>query len=217
MSESTQTTSLAKYIVIDGIDGGGKTTLFSTLKEAFTFPDFVFTREPGGTDVGEKLRSIVLQDQMSPLAEFWLFLAQRKEVRDQVVTPNLTKKSCVISDRSDSSTFAYQIRGRNLPYLEEQFWESRKTIAPLPSLYIFLDLDPEVAAKRLGKRESGGQSGDRFDSQSSIFFDRVRKGFVEFAQKVGTPCIFVDATLSQQELSEKVITHIKKHLLASVD
>lgn len=203
-----------RYIVIDGIDGAGKGFLFETLQKAFPplskdEQKFVYTREPGGTPVGEKIREVLLNDYMSPLSEFFLFLAQRKEVRDQVVEPALLRGIHVISDRSDSSTFAYQIRGRQHPALEKSFWKTRKEITPVPSLYIFLDLDPKVAAERLSRRKSDGGEGDRFDTENIEFFTRVRQGFIDFAKEVFAPVIFVDASASKEEVAQEVVTHIR--------
>lgn len=206
-----------QYIVIDGIDGGGKGSLFLALEKEFPlFIDgvhqFVYTREPGGTPAGEEVRKVIIGYPVVALSEFFLFLAQRNEVRRQVVEPALHRGVSVISDRSDSSTFAYQIRGRQYPNLEKYFWEFRPLLAPLPTLYIFLDLDPKVALSRLKGREGGGQKGDRFDSENIDFFSRVRRGFVEFSEKAGTPSFFVDASQSKEVVAQKVIEIIRLHI-----
>lgn len=204
------------YIVIDGIDGGGKGVLFEALSKEFpTFSKgekkFCYTREPGGLSVGEKIREILLHDYVSPRSEFFLFLAQRKELRDQLIAPTLLKGVHVISDRSDSSTFAYQIRGRNTQELEGEFWATRETFPPLPTLYVFLDLDPKIAAERLRQRKEKG--GDRFDNQDLEFFIRVRNGFIEFSKKVTTPCLFVDASQEKEKVAQVVINYIREHIM----
>ncbi len=176
-----------EYIVVDGIDGGGKGALFESLNKEFATlvdgkPSFYFTREPGGTELGQKIRELLLHKYMSPESELDLFHAQRRELRASVLRDILVSGAHVISDRSDSSTFAYQVRGRNRPELENQFWLKRDTLLPLPTFYVFLDLDPEIAAGRIAGRNE--DSGDRFDRENVQFFTRVRQGFIDFAKKV---------------------------------
>jgi dTMP kinase len=172
---------------------------------------FHYTREPGGTDVGEKIRGLLLNDVMYPFSEMCLFSAQRMEVRKSVVEKQLFNGVNVLSDRAESSTFAYQIRGRNLGHLEELFWELNRHLAPFPTLYIFLDLDPKVAASRLKRRETD-VPGDRFDREEIEFFEKVRKGFLDFSQKVDVPCKYVNAEQSPESLLADVVAIISNHL-----
>lgn len=199
-----------KYIVIDGIDGVGKTELFARLREIFPLRNnggsFEYTREPGGTEEGEVMRKLIVDRPISPKTEFFLLLAQRVELRKSVVAPALSSGISVISDRSDSSTFAYQIRGRNLNYLQDEFWRLRTFLPPLPDHYIFLDLDPLVAEQRRTGR--GIEQGDRFDTQAISFFSRVRDGYLEFARQVER-CFLVDASLSRDEVFDRVSTYIR--------
>jgi dTMP kinase len=204
-----------EYIVVDGIDGGGKGSLFEALNNEFSGsvdgrPLFYFTREPGGTVLGEKIRDLLLNDHMSPESELDLFHAQRRELRTTVLRDTLARGTHVISDRSDSSTFAYQIRGRNRPELEKEYWLKRGTLLPPPTFYIFLDLHPEIAASRIAGRN--GESGDRFDRQGIEFFTRVRQGFIDFAREVAAPCVVVDASQSKEEVANEVISHIQHHI-----
>ncbi len=197
----------AKYIVIDGIDGGGKTSLFSWLKTVFPTGKFEYTREPGGTPLSEKIRPLLLQEPMSPYSEMCLFIAAREDTRKQVVAPALARGVHVISDRSDSSTFAYQLRGRRHEDLQDLFWKMSERIHPSPSLYIFLDLDPKVAAGRME-----GRRADRFDTESIEFFRRVRRGFQDFAAHVQSPCQVVSAEHSPEMVAEEVRVLIQDHL-----
>lgn len=216
----------AKYIVIDGVDGSGKGTVMKHLMDTFPNPynknksneDIrregvvgkytIFTREPGGTPLGEKLRSLILNDSMTSYTEFCLFVGQRAEVRKMVIEPALQSGVNVISDRSDSATFAYQLRGRQLTHLEDFYWSTRNQVLPLPTLYVFLDVDPRVSAKRL----SGlGKEADNFERENLQFFERVSAGYKEFAQKVETPCRFVDAGCTPEEVAEEVTTIVNEH------
>lgn len=217
----------AKYIILDGVDGSGKSSIIRGLQDIFlpvtkTLDDvrkeenfgkyFVYTREPGGTDVGEKLRGLILNEPMFPFSELCLFSAQRLEVRKNIVDPALFAGVNVFSDRSESSSFAYQIRGRNLGHLEDLFWELNRHLAPFPTLYIFLDLDPKVAASRITGRGSDSQGGDRFDRENVEFFGRVRKGFLDFSGKVDSPCKYVDAEQSPEKVFAEVVAHIREHI-----
>lgn len=225
---STDVVNTAKYIVIDGIDGGGKGSLLSKLKEVYSpLPHhssyenhrkegvvgkhFMYTREPGGTDLGEKLRAHILNDPMFAFSELCLLMAQRKELRGKIETA-LFSGLHVISDRSESASFAYQIRGRDLEHIEDLFWEMNKHLAPFPSLYIFLDLDPRVAARRMERREAGGQDADKFEKENVVFFEKVRQGFIEFSLKVKTPCYYVNAEQDKEKVFEEVSAIIDAHI-----
>lgn len=204
-----------EYIVVDGMDGVGKGSLFDSLNQEFSgFIDgrslFYFTREPGGTELGEKIRELLLHQYMSPESELDLFHTQRRELRTFLLRDKLANGTHIISDRSDSSTFAYQIRGRSRPELEKEFWFKRNTFLPLPTFYIFLDLDPEIAATRIAGRN--GENGDRFDRENVEFFYRVRQGFIDFTKEVTAPCVIVDASQSKEVVATTVINHIRQFI-----
>jgi dTMP kinase len=193
------------YVVLDGIDGAGKSSIISEVKRFLPEEDWVFVREPGTTEVGEKIRSILLHETLEPFTEMFLFSAQRYELRKKIVQPLLDRGKSVFSDRSESATFAYQIRGRQLGYLEELYWEIREKYLPCtPHRYILFELDPEVAAERM-KKDS--KYLDVFEREKVEFFKRVQSGFHEFANRV-PGCYFVDAS---QPLV-KVLEDVKKLL-----
>lgn len=208
----------AKYIVFDGIDGGGKSSIIEGLMKLYPpRPDYLsmedvrregvvgkyfeYAREPGGTKEGEQARLIVLNGDIPPEAEMHFMIAQRIILRKNRIERALFSGLHAISDRSDSATFAYQIRGRQLSHLEDLFWETRKGTAPFPSLYIFFDISPEVAAKRL---TGTGKEADNFEKQNIEFFWRVSNGYHEFARKVETPCVFVNVDRPLEKLPETI-------------
>lgn len=207
-----------KYVVIDGIDGGGKTTLFESLHKVFhshqdTNNDdvkFIYTREPGGTLLGEDLRKMLLSEVMNPYTEMCLFMGQRKEVRE-MLKDYLERGVHVISDRSESATFAYQIRGRCLDNLEELFWKMNSYLCPFPTMYIFLDLLPKIAFERLNGRGENVKR-DVFEKEQIEYFERVRNAFLEFPKNVAVPCFFVDANQAREKVAADVIKHINDHL-----
>lgn len=217
----------ARYVVLDGMDGAGKSLLIENLQKIFLpankpFDEirreenfskyFVYTREPGGTDLGEKLRGIILNDVMFPFSELCLFFAQRMEVRKNIVAPALFAGVNVFSDRSESASFAYQICARNLGHLEDLFWKMNSYLEPFPTLYIFLDLDPKVAAQRMFRRHDDVRQPDKFEVESSAFFEKVRRGYLDFSTKVSVPCKYVNAQQSPEMVLAEVVALIREHI-----
>lgn len=202
---------MPKYIVIDGLDGSGKGGLIQSIRKSPAGQKFAYLKEPGGTNLAKRLGEIVFFETVDPCTAMLLFLASRRETRN-VVQLYLEQGTHVISDRSDSSTFAFQIRGRERKDLEESFWLTSKLMAPYPSLYIFLDLPAEVAQERIKQRGEMGGEVSKFDSEALDFHNRVRKGFHEFSELCGRPCRFVDASRSREEVAEEVLRIISEHI-----
>ena len=178
-----------KFIVIEGIDGCGKSTqidaLYNWLPKSGLMnknSELIKTREPGGTPFGEKLREILLiQDNFnspSNLTELLLYAADRAEHISKIISPELKKNNWVISDRFADSTLAYQGYGRNL---------NRKIIKQLnsivcqgekPDLTFFLDISPEESIFRRKH-----QVPDRIESEGINFLNKVNLGFKEIAKE----------------------------------
>ncbi|MEN9881383.1 MAG: hypothetical protein RLZZ308_566 [Candidatus Parcubacteria bacterium] len=188
------------YVAFDGLDGSGKGTVLEKVKQRY--PKIMYTREPGGTDVAEKIRSLILCEQMSSVTEFFLFLAQRSDMRSSFVQKYIENGVHVISDRADSSTFAFQIKGRKCFNLETLFWETRTFLPPHPNLYVIFDLPAEVASERSSQRALSGGDSNRIDQESIDFHRRVRDGFLEFGKHV--PCVYIDATKKPEEVAHDV-------------
>lgn len=188
----------SNYIVIEGLEGAGKTTarqlVVETLQSA-GIHDMVFTREPGGTILAEKLRSLVLDIQstgdevINDKAEVLMFYAARAQLVETVIKPALARGQWVIGDRHDLSTQAYQGGGRGI---------DRTMLATLrdavlgdfrPNLTLYLDVTPEVGLQRARAR---GEL-DRIEQESMNFFNRTRARYLELA--AADPSIrTVDAT-----------------------
>lgn len=192
------------YIVFDGLDGCGKGTQIQLLSERFEKEGMkcIFTREPGGAPLAEKIRTLLLESYTSTLTEFLLFWAARRNHLEEVVWPMFEKKIPVFSDRGDSSTLAYQIYGRNSSELESEFWRMRELIysGRNPTCYIFLEISPEVARQRANLR---GDS-THFDAQKLDFYERVHEGFRVFSQHPKVKMVSVDATRSREEIHEDI-------------
>ena len=179
------------FTVVEGVDGAGKGTVISHLEKAFKGQNVLFTREPGGTALGEKLRELLQSETMDVLSEFYLFCISRREHLLHVITPALESGTHVICDRFDASTYAYQVYARGDGAYRELFTVAHEAILGdvRPDCYIFLDVPTEVAMKRLEGRP-GEKS--KFDKAEAEFHARVREGYIEFMK--GFPHVVVDGT-----------------------
>src|SRR3989344_3428467 len=182
-----------KFIVIDGCEGAGKTTLIKALAKEFSAKKILLTHEPGGTELADKIRTLVLSKEAKDAGaetQFGLMWAARAEHLKKKIIPALAKGVNVISDRFDSSTFAYQIYGQEAKHLEKLFWQTREVFLRerKPDLYIFLDVEPEVGLERVAGRK---ETKTHFDEQKLDFHKRVHVGFLEFLKHV--PHKMIDA------------------------
>jgi dTMP kinase len=197
--------NLGKFIVFEGGEGSGKDTQIDRLKAKYADrDDVVFTREPGGTIMGEKIRSLLLSkdSKMEVPTELLLFLAARAQLVREVIRPAIQNRKLVISNRFALSTIAYQIFGREkyqfLPFL----LQAGEFVANncIPDEYILLDVTPEVGLARVEARNDGKT---RFDAESLEFHRRVRDGYLEHV-RIGQYHKIIDADLPLDEVSRLV-------------
>jgi dTMP kinase len=164
------------FIVFEGIDGAGKSSHIQPVADMITRlgREVVLTRESGGTPLGEKLRSILLSDQMDGLTEAMLMFAARNEHIKTVIRPALDRGAVVLCDRFNDSTFAYQGGGTGYSW---RTLEALEFIAGnlTPDLTLYFDLNPEIAAKR---RADNRSHQDKFESNDVAYFQRVRKAYL---------------------------------------
>lgn len=194
----------SKYIVIEGLEGAGKTTardvVVETLRE-LGVQEIAFTREPGGTQLAEKLRSLVLDirsvgdEIITDKAEVLMFYAARVQLVETVIKPALARGCWVIGDRHDLSTQAYQGGGRGI----DQTMLATLRDAVLgdfrPDLTLYLDVTPEVGLKRARAR---GEL-DRIEQESLDFFNRTRVRYQELAAQ-DARIRTIDATQSLEDV-----------------
>jgi dTMP kinase len=169
------------FITFEGIDGAGKSTHIQRLADALRAAgrEVVLTREPGGTPLAERLRTLLLEQAMDPLCEALLMFAARRDHLLQVIEPALARGAVVLCDRFTDATFAYQGWGRGfdlevLTALER--WVQRTPGADglrQPDLTLWFDVPPSVAAQRL----ASARSPDRFEAEPQSFFHRVAQGY----------------------------------------
>lgn len=175
--------SRGRFLVLEGAEGTGKSTqaprLAARLRKAGL--ELVETREPGGTEVGERIRELVLHAPELDVpreTELFLILAARAAFVRRVVEPALARGAWVLSDRFELSTFAYQGYGRGIDLGEIETLNRVATGGLTPDLSIILDVDLDQGRRR---REGRGSGPDRIESEGSAFLQRVRKGYVALA------------------------------------
>ncbi len=196
------------FIVIDGCEGAGKSSMIEVLKTHFSDTKFLFTREPGGSPFAEQIRSLMLSPEAkdaSAETQFGLVWGARHDHLMKTVKPALARGMHVVCDRFDSSTYAYQIHGQGGSHLKEYFWTTRDVYLGdlVPDMYVFFDVDPSVGIERVK-----GRKDDRthFDERNLAFHTSVRNGFKEFLTQV--PSIVINANKTQEEVKESFIKEI---------
>lgn len=178
---------VGKFFVLEGLDGSGKTTIMEKLKKEF--PDFVYSREPGGSEFGERVREVLLNPKsknVPVLAHLLGFMSARASHFKELIVPSLKRGVTVISDRFDASTFAFQLYGQQNYKLVELFWYLReeiirngKDLSYHPN-YIYLRLNPDVAAMRRKIRKGVSDKETHFDLRMEDFHQRVYEGYEKF-------------------------------------
>ena len=167
----------AKFITLEGIEGSGKTSSIKSITDILDNKNtnYVITREPGGSSIGNELRSILLDPntEISSEVELMLMLADRKDHVEKVVLPNLEAGNWVISDRFMDSSFAYQGGGRGLDK-ETINTFSKNLKFPIPDLTLLFDVPVEISLSRVKAR---GKL-DRFEQEEVAFHNRIREAYL---------------------------------------
>ncbi|MGA8662468.1 MAG: dTMP kinase [Candidatus Cybelea sp.] len=188
------------FVVIEGIEGSGKSTLHKGLVERFGVEgrDVVVTREPGGTATGDAIRSIFLDRTLTiePLTEAFLVSAARVQHVAEVIRPALAQDRLVLCDRFTDSTLAYQGYGGGLELASLQRLCGEATGGIQPDLVLLIDLPIDVARARLQER----YVLDRVESRDAAFHERVRQGYLELAKSARHRVL--DGTLPRDRLLE---------------
>ena len=190
------------FITFEGIDGAGKTTHIDATVAAFVAQGHVVcqTREPGGTPLAEKLRTLVLNDAMDPLTEALLIFAARRDHLQQVIEPALARGEVVVCDRFTDATFAYQGGGRGFDVATLAQLETMVQGTRQPDVTLWFELDPARAAARL----ADARLPDRFESQPLAFFQAVSQGYASRAQAAAERFVRIDAAQSREAVAAAV-------------
>ncbi len=189
------------FIVLEGGEGAGKSTLAETLRAGFLSAgrEAIAVREPGSTATGTAVRAL-LHGELTPWAETFAFLLARAQLIAEVIAPALEAGTLVICDRFEASTFAYQGYGRGLDLRQLRTANAFATGGLHPDLTIYLDIDP-----RLGlQRKRGESEAIRTGLEALAFHDRVRAGYRLFAEAAAAgQWLTLDATLPAAEIAAR--------------
>jgi len=203
------------FISFEGIDGAGKSTHIDGLAQALRAQgrSVTLTREPGGTPLAEKLRTMVLNDPMDAMTEALLVFAARRDHLQQLIEPALARGDVVLCDRFTDATFAYQGGGRGFDLaVLAQLERWVQTVAPArtpllrePNLTLWFDLDPAIAAQRL----ASARVPDKFEAQPVEFFRRVAAGYAQ--RQAAAPQRFarIEANQSLEAVWEDVLATVR--------
>jgi dTMP kinase len=193
------------FITLEGGDGSGKTTQSAALAAWLTERgrEVVVTREPGGTDLGNELRDIILHRRgyMAPRAEALLYAADRAHHVATKVRPALDRGAVVLQDRYLDSSVAYQGAGRVLDAAEVRRLSLWAADGLLPDLTVLLDLDPAVGRERLAASRT---RWDRLESEEQDFHERVRAAYLELAAAEPERILVLDATTDPDRIAASI-------------
>ncbi len=199
------TTGAGRFVVIEGGEGAGKSRLQAALAEQLASPqrEIVVTREPGGTELGEAIRALVLSQRgdIDPLAELLLFESARAQLVSSLIRPALGRGALVICDRFAASSVAYQSCGRGIARDIVEGASATATGGLVADLTLLLDLPVETGLAR----RVGAGSGNRFDAESIEFHQRVRDGFLALAAEAPAAWCVIDASQAFEAVLEAAL------------
>ena len=202
--------AIGKFITFEGGEGCGKSTQVRRLKSELEKLGIrvLLTREPGGTALAEKIRTLLKDESEDPpcdRAELLLFLAARAQLTEKVIAPALASGAWVISDRFSDSTVAYQGYGRGLPLPLIRTANDFACGEIRPDMTVLLDVDPATAEARMRRREADtATSADRIELAGDDFHRRLREGFDEIARSEPDRVKRVDAGGTPEEVQERI-------------
>jgi dTMP kinase len=197
-----------RFVTFEGIDGAGKSTQIDFVAEWLRARgiDAIVTREPGGTEIGEALRDLVLRKPMSARTETLLVFAARAQHVDQLIAPALAAGRWIVCDRFTDATYAYQSGGRGVPEAAIEALERWVHPDLQPDLTFLFDVAPEVAAQRL----SAARPADRFEAEQLEFFVRVRAVYLERARRFATRFVVLDGTQPADVVRARLIEALSR-------
>ena len=195
------------FITFEGIDGCGKSTQCELLKNYLESngKDFLFVREPGGTEIGERIREILLDkknSRMTARTELLLFEAARAQITDEVIKPALEEGKIVLCDRFFDSSSAYQGMARGMGTDFVGSLNMAATGGLKPDITFFFDITAEAAFERRGKR---GEASDRIELAGLKFQEDVRKGYLELAKNSDGRIVTIDAAKGIDEIFAQIL------------
>ncbi len=199
-----------KFITFEGIEGAGKTTtinMISTFLQENSL-DCIVTREPGGTVIGEKIRDILLDNKskLDDKSELLLMFAARNQHINEVIKPALKDNKWVICDRYIDASLAYQGYGRGIELNTISNLINTYAEDVMPDITFLLDIDVTSAFLRFEKN----REKDRFENLNIDFFEKVRLGYIDIANKNPKRIKVIDAKKNSESIANEIIDEIKK-------
>ena len=194
-----------RFITMEGGEGAGKSTMMDRVANWLEHAGHrvIRTREPGGTELAEKLREILLDRNnisLSGRAELLLMFAARAQHLEELIRPALVRGDWVLCDRFTDATWAYQGGGRGLPRDEIGSLETLVHGDLQPDLTLLLDLPVELGMKRAARRSQA----DRFEQESALFFERVRNAYLERAEAAPERFAVINAASNMEEVWSQI-------------
>jgi len=202
---------VGKFISIEGVEGAGKSTQVSFIQDYLTSLGkiVVVTREPGGTELSENIRNLLLEPSSNSMAndtELLLMFASRAEHVSQVINPALHRGDWVLCDRFLDATYAYQGGGRGIERQRIQQIADWTLRGLIPDLTLLFDLPVELGLERVLERK---EDMDRFEQEKIDFFQRIRKSYLKSAKAEPNRIKILDASLSIIKIQEQLTQLIK--------
>jgi len=207
------------FITLEGPEGAGKTTqarlLADHLRRSY---DVLYTREPGGSPIGERIRGLLLDErhrEMTPQTEMLLFAASRAQFVAQTLEPALRAGRLVLCERYVDASLAYQGYARGLGVEVVRTVNEVATRGVVPDLTVLLDIDPALGlarARQAGGKEGRHGRGDRLEQEDLAFFTRVREGFLAIASKERDRIRLVDGNRPPQVVHEEIVRLVEAFL-----
>ncbi len=203
-----------KLISFEGPEGSGKSTQIAALAKHLQLlgREVLTTREPGGTEIGEQIRNIIVHnskgDEMCPETEVFLFAAARAQLVREVIAPALLSGKVVLSDRFLDSSTVYQGIARNLGSDPVQQINRFAVGNVMPDLTIIVDVPTEVSLQRIRLRAS--DIPDRMERENAEFFAKVREGYLLLAKSMPQRFTVIDGTKTEAEVEKQVWTAVQK-------
>lgn len=212
-------TSKGFFITLEGGDGAGKTTVIGRVREYLQLQKrpYLVTREPGGIEIAEKIRSIILNPAhtaMDARTEALLYAAARSQHLAEVVEPALRQGRIVLCDRFVDSSLVYQGNARGLGVKAVRSINKFATGGLAPDLTLYLDVDPEVGLSRISANQD--REVNRLDMESLAFHRKVREGYLAIADEEPQRVVVLDANRPLESVEQDVLQVLKERILKDI-
>ena len=200
-----------RFITFEGIDGCGKTTQIKLLSNYLNFKNInnKIVREPGGTNVSEKIRSILLdsKNKISSYTETLLFVSARSQLIHEIIKNSIISKQFILCDRYTDSTLSYQGYGRDLNLSALKVLNNFATSSIIPDMTFILDIEVEESIKR--KMDN---SLDRMELEGKIFMEKVRKGYLNIAKSDKERYFLINCNNKDiKQINNEIISHVDNY------